>query len=62
MDFTLDKRKFKDVVIHLRYDWQISDIPSSFACEDVFDVDNCIAVETWKLHYSKTYELRDFEA
>ena len=33
VDFTLNKREFKDA-IHLRYDWQISDTPSTCACGD----------------------------
>ena len=41
VDFTLNKREFKDA-IHLRYDWQISDTPSTCACGDVFDVDHAM--------------------
>ena len=41
VDFTLNKREFEDA-IHLRYDWQISDIPSTCACGGVFDVDHAM--------------------
>ena len=41
VDFTLNKREFKDAV-HLRYDWQIRDTPSTCACGDVFDVDHAM--------------------
>ena len=36
MDFTLNKREFKDA-IHLRYDWNLNDIPSVCVCGDVFN-------------------------
>ena len=41
VDFTFNKREFKDA-INSRYDWQISDIPSTCACGDVFDVDQAV--------------------
>ena len=34
VDFTLNKREFKDT-IHLRYDWEISDTPSTCVCGDI---------------------------
>ena len=41
MDLTLNKRKFKDA-IHLRYDWDMNDIPSVCVCGDVFNIDHAM--------------------
>ena len=41
VDFALNKRGFKDA-IHWRYDWQISDTPSTCACGGIFDVDHAM--------------------
>ena len=41
VDFTLNKREFRDA-IHLRYDWQIIDPPSTCACGGFFDVDHAM--------------------
>ena len=41
MNFTLNKREFKDAV-HLRDDWQIADTPSTCICGDTFSVDHAM--------------------
>ena len=35
MDLNLNKREFKDAV-HLRYDWQMSDVPNVCVCGEPF--------------------------
>ena len=61
VDFTLNKREFKDA-IHLRYDWQISDTPSTCACGDVFDVDHAMICRRGGFIIQRHNELRDLEA
>ena len=39
MDLNLNKREFKDAV-HLRYDWQISDVTNVCVCGEPFNVDH----------------------
>ena len=59
--FTLNKREFKDA-IHLRYDWQISDIPSACVCGDVFYVDHAMVCRREGFIIQRHNELRDLEA
>ena len=61
VDFTLNKKEFKDA-IHLRYDWQISDTPSTCACGDVFDVDHAMICRRGGFIIQRHNELRDLEA
>ena len=61
VDFTLNKREFKDA-IHLRYDWQISDTPSTCACGDVFDIDHAMICRRRGFIIQRHNELRDLEA
>lgn len=61
MDFTLNKRECKDA-IHLRYDWQISDSPSTqCACGDVFDVDHAMVYRRGGFIIQRYNELLDLE-
>ena len=57
----LNKREFKDA-IHLRYDWQISNTPSTCACGDVFDVDHAMICRRGGFIIQRHKELRDLEA
>ena len=41
MDLNLNKREFKDVG-HVRYDWQISDLPNICICVEPFNVDHAM--------------------
>ena len=41
MDLNLNKREFKDAV-HLRYDWQINDVPNVCICGEPFNVDHAM--------------------
>ena len=41
MDLNRNKRKFKDAV-HVRYDWQIGDVPNVCVCGEPFNVDHAI--------------------
>ena len=61
VDFTLNKREFKDA-IHLRYDWQISDTPSTCACGDVFYVDHVMICRRGGFIIQRHNELLDLEA
>ena len=55
MDLNRNKRKFKDAV-HIRYDWQISDIPNVCVCGEPFNVYHAIICKRgWgegELHYT----------
>ena len=46
----------------MRYDWQISDIPSACVCGDVFDVDHAIVCRRGGFIIQRHNELRDLEA
>ena len=41
MDLNLNKREFKDAV-HLRYDWQISDVPNVCVRGEPFNVNHAM--------------------
>ena len=41
MDLNLNKREFK-AAVHLRYDWQISDVPNFCVCGEPFNVDHAM--------------------
>ena len=58
MNFTLNKREFKDA-IHLRYDWQISDTPSTCSCGYTFDVDHAKVCRRGGLIVQRHNALRD---
>ena len=55
MDLNRNKRKFKDAV-HVRYDWQIGDVPNVCVCGEPFNVDHAIICKRgWgegELHYT----------
>ena len=61
MDFTLNKREFKDA-IHLRYDWDVNDIPSVCVCDDVFNIDHAIICRRGDFIIQRHNEVRDLEA
>ena len=56
MNFTLNKREFKDAV-HLRYDW-----PSTCICGDTFSVDHAMVYRRGGFIIQRHNELRDLEA
>ena len=59
---TLNKREFKDA-IYLKYDWQISDTPSTCACVDqCFDVDHTMVYRPGGFIIQRHDELGDLEA
>ena len=60
VDITLNKREFKHA-IHLRYDWQISDTPSTCAYGDVFDVHHAMVCTRRGFIIQIHSELRDFK-
>jgi len=61
MNFTLNKREFKDA-LHLRYDWHIADTPSTCICEDTFSVDHAMVCRRGGFIIQRHKELRDLEA
>ena len=61
MDFTLNKREFKDA-IHLRYDWDINDTPSVCVCGEVFNTDHAMICRRGSFIIQRHNEVRDLEA
>ena len=62
MDLNLNKREFKDVV-HLGYDWQISDVPNVCVCGEPFNVDHAMICRGGGGFIIQRHnELRDLEA
>ena len=68
--YDLNKREFKDA-IKMRYNWEISDLPKTCVCGDIFDVDHAVICKrggfviqrhkmsstTLKLNYSALYAM-----
>lgn len=52
---------FKDA-IHLSYDWQISDTPSTCSCGDFFGVDHAMVCRHGGFIFQRHDGLRDLEA
>ena len=61
MDLNLNKREFKDAV-HLRYDWQINDVPNVCICGEPFNVDHAMICKRGGFIIQRHNELRDLEA
>ena len=61
MDYTLTKREFRDAV-HLRYDWQINNLPSVCVCGDIFSADHAMICRRGGFIIQRHNELRDLEA
>ena len=61
MDLTLNKREFKDA-IHLRYDWDMNDIPLVCVCGDVFNIDHAMICRRGGFIIQRHNEVRDLEA
>lgn len=61
MNLTLNKREFKDAV-HLRYDWDIVDTPSTSICGDTFSVDHAMVCRRGGFIIQRHNELRNLEA
>ena len=61
MDLNLNKREFKDAV-HLRYDWQINDVPNVCICGQPFNVDHAMICKRGGFIIQRHNELRDLEA
>ena len=61
MDLNLNKREFKDSV-HLRYDWQTSEIPNVCVCGEPFNVDHAMICKRVGFIIQRHIELRDLEA
>lgn len=61
MDFNLSKREFRDA-IKLRYDWEITDTPTTCVCGDLFNVDHAMVCRRGNFIIQRHNELRDLEA
>ena len=61
MDLNLNKREFKDAV-HLRYDWQISDLPNVYVFGEPFNVDHAMICRQGGFTIRRHNELRNLEA
>ena len=60
MNFTLNKREFRDA-IHFRYDWHIADTPCTCVCCDTFTVDHAMVCKRGGFIVQRHNELRDLE-
>ena len=61
MNFTLNKREFRDA-IHFRYDWHIADTPYTCVCCGTFTVDHPMVCKRGGFIMQRHNELRDLEA
>jgi len=61
MGFDLNKREFRDAV-KLRYDWDISDCPTTCVCGEAFTVDHAMICKCGEFVIQRHNELRDLEA
>ena len=61
MDFTLNKRKFRDAV-KLRYDWPIPECPSICVCGVMVSVYHAMVCKRGGFVIQRHNELRDLEA
>ena len=61
MNFTLNKREFRDV-IKLRYGLEFNDIPTVCICGDLFDADHAMICMRGGYIRQRHNEIRDLEA
>ena len=61
MGFNLNKREFRDG-LSLRYDWSITDIPSTCLCGEPFTIDHAMICMRGVFVIQRNNELRDLEA
>ena len=61
MDFTLNKREFRDAV-KLRYDWPIPECPSICVCGANFSIDHAMVCKRGGFVIQRHNEIRDLEA
>ena len=61
MGFNLNKREFRDG-LSLRYDWPITDIPSTCPCGEPFTIDHAMICMRGGFVIQRHNELRDLEA
>ena len=59
--YDLNKREFKDA-IKMRYNWEISDLPKTCLCGDIFDVDHAMICKKGGFVMQRHNGLRDLEA
>ena len=58
--YDLNKREFKDA-IKMRYNWEISDLPKTCVCGDIFDVDHAVICKRGGFVIQRHNELHDLE-
>ena len=61
MNFTLNKREFRDA-IKLKYGWEFNDIPTVCVCGDLFDADHAMICMRGGYITQRRNEIRDLEA
>ena len=59
--YDLNKREFRDA-IKMRYNWEISDLPKTCVCGDIFDVDRAMICKRGGFVIQRHNELCDLEA
>lgn len=59
--YDLNKREFRDA-IKLRYNWEISELPKTCVCGDIFDVDHAMICKKGGYVIQRHNEIRDLEA
>ena len=59
--YDLNKREFKDA-IKMRYNWEISDLPKTCVCGNIFDMDHAMICRRGGFVIQRHNELRDLEA
>ena len=59
--YDLNKREFKDA-IKMKYNWEISDLPKTCVCGDIFDVDHAMICKRGGFVIQRHNELRDLGA
>ena len=60
-NYDLNKREFKDA-IKMRYNWEISNLPKTCMCGDIFYVDHAMICRRGGFVIQRHNELRDLEA
>ena len=58
--YDLNKREFRDAV-KMRYYWEISDLPKSCVCGDIFDIDHAMICKRGGFIIQRHNELRDLD-
>jgi hypothetical protein len=61
LGYDLNKREFRDA-IKVRYNWEITDLPKTCVCGDIFDMDHAMICKRGGFVIQRHNVLRDLEA